>query len=71
MAAAVSPFSTDHAVRFAQELLGFLSSSLSVTGHDLFVFGADVQPSQAPQNQQSGVATHQATGCCEIVLPCL
>ncbi len=70
MAAAVSPFSTDHAVRFAQELLGFLSSDLSVTGHDLFVFGEDMQPSQA-QNQQSGVAKHQATGRCEILLPCL
>lgn len=54
MAAAVSPFSTDHAVRFAQELLGFLSSSLSITGHDIFVFGEDVQPSQASQKQQSG-----------------
>lgn len=55
MAAAVSPFSTDHAVKFAQELLGFLSSNLSITGHDLFVFGEDVQPSQAHQNRQSGV----------------
>ncbi|KAL0045298.1 hypothetical protein WJX82_003064 [Trebouxia sp. C0006] len=54
MAAAVSPFSTDHAVRFAQELRGFLSSNLSVTGHDLYVFGEDVHSSQAPQNQQSG-----------------
>ncbi|KAL0018750.1 hypothetical protein WJX79_010546 [Trebouxia sp. C0005] len=54
MAAAVSPFSTDHAVKFAQELLGFLSSNLSITGHDLFVFGEDVQPSQAHQNRQSG-----------------
>ena len=61
MAAAVSPFSTDHAVRFAQELRGFLSSNLSVTGHDLYVFGEDVHSSQAPQNQQSGVAKHQAT----------
>jgi hypothetical protein len=60
MAAAVSPFSTDHAVRFAQELLGFLSSNLSITGHDMFVFGEDVQPSRAPQKQQSGVAGHQA-----------
>ncbi|KAL0039860.1 hypothetical protein WJX77_010193 [Trebouxia sp. C0004] len=49
MAAAVSPFTTDHAVRFAQELLGFLSSNLSITGHDLSVFGEDVQPSQGQE----------------------
>jgi len=33
---------------------------LSITGHDMFVFGEDVQPSRAPQKQQSGVAGHQA-----------
>lgn len=55
MAAAVGPFITDHAGRFAQELVGFLSSNLSIAGHDHLVFGVDETPNLSPQRLQSGI----------------
>ena len=55
MAAAVGPFIADHAGRFAQELVGFLSSNLSVAGHDHLAFGVDGLPPSSPQRVQSGI----------------
>ena len=55
MAAAVGPFIADHAGRFAQELVGFLSSNLSVAGHDHLVFGVDEPPSSPPQRLHAGI----------------
>ena len=39
MALTVCPFIPEHAAEFAQQLLGFLASKLTVAGHDRAVFG--------------------------------
>ncbi len=55
MAAAVGPFIPDHAAQFAQELLDFLVSNLSVAGHDRLVFGEPAQLLQPNVEASSGV----------------
>lgn len=55
MAAAVGPFIANHAGRFARELVGFLSSNLSVAGHDLLIFGIHEPPCLSPQRLQPGI----------------
>ena len=59
MAAALQPFIPDHAMQFAQQLLGFLASRLSMAGHDRLIFGE--APSQARDQLLSGMTAAMET----------
>ena len=58
MTEALQPFIPDHAQQFAQHLLAFLVSRLSVAAYDRLVFGEIAGPSQA-QTQSSGISSMQ------------
>lgn len=55
--AAVQPFIPDHAQQFAQHLLDFLASNLSIAGYDRLVFGETAGPSQAHAQSSSGISS--------------
>lgn len=56
---ALQPFIPDHAQQFAQHLLAFLVSRLSVAAYDRLVFGKIAGPSQAQTQSSSGISSMQ------------
>lgn len=59
MAAAAQPFISEHAPEFAQQLLGFLASRLTVIGHDRAVFGELPNSSVQEPHEPAASGTHE------------